>query len=180
MWQAGQSLAQQAVDLLRREFIGQLLHQLRVRARQDAVIQRLRVNTPLGELTLEILMTVDAQFGVIREVLEELEELDEKRAEVCVYHVAKVMVDHRGRVGQPRVVVTAVWILPALGAQHAGFLLSLTDNSTPSLPDHSRRYACVRSAVFAAPKPDHIKRLLLGIALNGADKARSRTFSLGT
>ena len=177
MWQAGQSLAQQAVDLLRREFIGQLLHQHRVRARQDAVIQRLRVNTPLGELTLEILMTVDAQFGVIREVLEEL---DEKRAEVCVYRVAIVMVDHHGRVGQPRVVVTAVWILPALGAQHAGFLLSLTDNSTPSLPDHSRRYACVRSAVFAAPKPNHFKRLLLGIALNGVDKARSRTFSLGT
>jgi hypothetical protein len=65
MWQSAQPLAQQPLDLLRREPIGQPLQQSGVCTRFDAVVERLERNPPLGELALQVLMPVDAELGVL-------------------------------------------------------------------------------------------------------------------
>ena len=72
--QPGQPLAQQRVDLLGRQAVGQPLHRLRVRAAQDAVVERFEPDAPFRQLALQILMTIDAKLRVVREVRTELEE----------------------------------------------------------------------------------------------------------
>ena len=66
--QPSQPFAQQLVDLLRRQPVGQPLHRLGVRAAQDAVVERLERDAPLRQLPLQILVPVDAQLGVVREI----------------------------------------------------------------------------------------------------------------
>ena len=63
--QAGQPLAQQRIDLPRRQPVGQPLQAFGVRAAQDAVVERLVGDAPLRQLPLEVLVSVDAQLGVV-------------------------------------------------------------------------------------------------------------------
>src|SRR5262249_31030290 len=63
MWQSAQPLAQQPLDLLRREPISQPLQQSGVCTRFDAVVEGLERNPPLGNLALQVLMPVDAELG---------------------------------------------------------------------------------------------------------------------
>ena len=63
--QTGQPLAQQRVDLVCRQAVGEPLHRRRVRAAQDAVVERLEPAAQLGQLPLQILVPVDAQLRVV-------------------------------------------------------------------------------------------------------------------
>ena len=68
MRQAHQPFAQQGVDLRRRQAVGQLLHESGVGAAENAVVQCLERHARLGQLPLQILVTVDAgEFRVVRE-----------------------------------------------------------------------------------------------------------------
>ena len=62
--QPGQPLAQQRIDLVCRQSVGEPLHRLGVRAAPDAVVERLERNAPLGQLPLQVLVPVDAQLRV--------------------------------------------------------------------------------------------------------------------
>ena len=62
MRQPPQPFAQQTIDLPRREFVAQPLHQLGIGTRLDAIVQRLEPHSALGQLSLEILVTVDAEL----------------------------------------------------------------------------------------------------------------------
>ena len=57
------------------------LHPLGVGAGHDAVVQRLERDPPLRELALDILVSVQAQLGIVGKVGAELQE---ERAEVLV------------------------------------------------------------------------------------------------
>src|SRR5580700_3807658 len=93
MRQAAQPPAQQSIDPVRRKPIAQLLHQLGVGARFDAVVERLEFNSALGQLALEVFVAVDAELGVVGKVGAELQE---ERSEVLVNAIEIVVVDHRG------------------------------------------------------------------------------------
>jgi hypothetical protein len=72
--QAGQPLAQQGVDLGGGQAVSQLLQALGVGAAQDAVVEGLEGDALLGQLPLDVLVAVDAELGVVREVGAELQE----------------------------------------------------------------------------------------------------------
>ena len=122
--QPSQPLAQQRVDLLGRQAVGQPLHRRGVRATQDAVVERLEPDAPLRQLPLQILVPVDAQLRVVGEVRTELQE---ERPEVVVDRVEVVMVHQCRRVDQPRVGGPGGRAPAALGALHARLLLRLAD-----------------------------------------------------
>ena len=121
--QARQPLAQQRVDPLRVQPFGQRPHGAGVPAAQDPVVERLERDAPLRELALQVLVPVDAQLRVVREVRAEL---DEQRAEVVVEDVHVVVVHHRRRRRQPRA-HAATGPLAPLRAQHPRLLLGLAD-----------------------------------------------------
>src|SRR5436190_6276435 len=100
MRQAAQPLAQQSIDPVRRKPIAQLLHQLGVGARFDAIVERLEFNSALGQLALEVFVAVDAELGVVGKVGAELQE---ERSEVLVNAIEIVVVDHRGGFHDPRI-----------------------------------------------------------------------------
>src|ERR1700675_831929 len=100
MRQALEPFAQQAIDLARREFVAQPLHQLGVGTGLDAVVQRLERHPTLGKLPLEILVAVDAELGIVGKVGAELQE---ERPEVLIDTVEIVVVDHRGGFHDPRI-----------------------------------------------------------------------------
>ena len=81
MRQTCQPLAQQRIDLGRRQAVAKLLQALGVGAGKDAVVQGLEGDAFLGQLPLDVFVAVDAQLGVVREVGAELQE---ERAEVFV------------------------------------------------------------------------------------------------
>src|SRR5262245_22160322 len=60
MGQPCQPFAEQSLDLVSREAVAKLLEPSRVHAGKDAVIQSLEGDSLLGQLSLDILMTVDA------------------------------------------------------------------------------------------------------------------------
>ena len=100
MWQSAQPLAQQPLDLLRREPIGYSLQQSEVCTRFDAVVEGLKRNPTLGKLALQVLMPVDAELGVVGKVLAELQK---ERPEVFVDAIEIVVVDHGRRLDDPRI-----------------------------------------------------------------------------
>ena len=122
--QALEPLAQQVVDALRRQRVGEILRQRRVGARQDAVVGRLEGDAALGQLALDVLVAVDAQPRRVREVRAELHE---HRPEVVVDQVEVVVVDHRRGGHQLDVVAAARLVDAALRAHHLGLLLRLAD-----------------------------------------------------
>ena len=122
--QALEPLAQQVVDPLRGQRVGEFLRQRRVGAGQEAVVERLEGDAALGELALDVLVAVDAQPRGVREVRGELEE---QRPEVVVDQVEVVVVDHRRGVHQLHVGAAARLVLPAHRAEHPALLLRLAD-----------------------------------------------------
>ena len=141
--QARQPLAQQGVDLRRVQAGGDAPHARRVGATQDAVVERLEGDALLGQLALEVLVAVDAQLGVVREVRAEL---DEQRPEVLVHEVHVVVVDHRRRRRQPRVGPRTGSSRRSVRTTRA-FSCALPMYSNPSVPANPRRYARVRSSL---------------------------------
>src|SRR5271157_2665662 len=73
LWREGvrdarQPLSEQCVDLVGRESIAELLQTSGVGAAQNAVVQGLEGYPFLGQLSLDILVAVDAELGVVGEV----------------------------------------------------------------------------------------------------------------
>jgi len=75
-------------------------------------------------LPLEILMPVEAEFGVVGDVRTELEE---ERAEVPVHGVDVVLVHQGRRLHQPGIGLARLGVVAALGAPHRGLLLRFAD-----------------------------------------------------
>src|SRR5262245_49209763 len=67
-------LAQESLDAMGRQSVGQGLHPPRVVAAQDPVGQFLIADTLLGELPFKILMAVEAKLGTVGKVRTGLEE----------------------------------------------------------------------------------------------------------
>src|SRR5262245_53236860 len=124
MWQSAQPLAQQPLDLLRREPIGQPLEQSGGCKRIDAVDEGLELNTALGKLALQVLMTVDAELSVVRKVRAELQK---ERPEVFVDPIEIVVVDHPSRVHNPGIGRARALTAATLGPHDAGLFLRLAD-----------------------------------------------------
>ena len=82
--QPGQPLARLRVDPRGRQAVGQSLHRRRVRAAQDAGVERVEPDAALRRLPLQVLLPVDAQLRVVREIGAELQE---QWPEVVVHHV---------------------------------------------------------------------------------------------
>ena len=166
--QAGQPLAQQRVDLPRRQLVGQPLQAFGVRAPQDAVVERLVGDAPFRQLPLEVLVPVDAQLGVVGEVRAELQE---ERAEVVVDGVEVELVDHRRRGGQPRVGVAGGGVVAAFGAYHLRLLLRLADveDALAAGPVAEVLPGTVVLALAAAERHD-LDPVAGGEALDGVDE----------
>jgi hypothetical protein len=58
------------VDLLGRQAVADLLRPGGVLTREQAVVQSLKADAPLGELLLEVLVAVDTELGVTRSLSE--------------------------------------------------------------------------------------------------------------
>src|SRR5438445_13060299 len=92
-------------------------------AGQDPVVQRLKGNWLAFQLALHVLVAVDAQLRVEREVRAELQE---ERAEVTIDGVEIVLIHHRRRAEEPSVRGSRLRVPPALRPEDRCFLLSLT------------------------------------------------------
>ena len=124
MWQQAQPFAQQAVDLLGRETIADLLQACRIDTTQNAVIERLKRDAFAGELSLGVFVTVEAQFGIERKVGAELQK---ERAEVAIHRVDVIVVHHRSGSHDPRIGQAGDRAPALLGAEHWRLFLSLAD-----------------------------------------------------
>jgi hypothetical protein len=81
MEQEVQPLAQQPVDLLGRQAVADLLQPPGVGATEHAIVERLIGDALTFQLTLGVLMAVEAQRGVIRKVGAKLEK---ERPEIVI------------------------------------------------------------------------------------------------
>src|SRR5499426_3151888 len=124
MWQPSQPLAQQPLDLLRREPICQPLQQSGVCTGLDAVVEGLERNPPLGKLALQVLMAVEAELGVVGKVRAELQK---ERPEVFVDAIEIEVVDHGGRLDDPRAGRTRALVAATLGPHDSGLFLRLAN-----------------------------------------------------
>src|SRR5579871_2154041 len=124
--QAGQPLAQQSVDFGTGQAVAQLLEALGIGTGKDAVVEGLEGNALLGQLAFDVLVAVNTELGVVREVGAELEE---ERAEVLVDAVKVKLVDHGRGAHDPGVRLARLGVLALLGAQDGGLLLSLADEA---------------------------------------------------
>ncbi len=166
--QPRQPLAHQRFNFLGRQAVGQRLHTSWVRARAQAIVQRLVGNAGAAQLALEVLMPVETELGGVREVRTELEE---ERAEVLVDAVEIVVVDHGGGAKQLRVAVSAMRPVPFGGAKSCRFLLGLANHHDP-FPARRTRHVRGDHIVFALPllKCEHRHLMRLGIPFNRCDK----------
>ena len=128
MGQQPQPLPQQRIDLVIREVVAELLQSSGVGAAQDAIVEGLKRDPFLGQLSLDVLVSVDAELGVIGEIGAEL---DEERAEVLVEAVEVVVVDHRRTSHDPGVGLPCVGIAALLGAKDGRLLLRLAHEDDP-------------------------------------------------
>ena len=100
------------------------MRQLRVGAGFDSVVERLERHAALGQLTLEVLVAVDTELGVVGKIGAELQE---ERPEVLIDAVEIIVVDHRGGFHDPRIGCPGGPALAPLGAHHPRLLLGLAD-----------------------------------------------------
>ena len=124
MRQLAEPFPQQPIDLLPRQAVAQSLHSLGVVARQDPVNQRLVADSAVRQLLLHIFVTVQAEFGVVREVRAEFQE---EGAKIPIHAVGVKVVDHGRGADQPGIGRSGLLIAPPLGAEHRRFLLRLAD-----------------------------------------------------
>ena len=160
--------AKQRVDLVCRQSVGEPLHRLGVRAAPDAVVERLERDAPLGQLPLQVLVPVDAQLRVVREVRTELQE---ERPEVVVDRVEVEVVHHRRRRDQPRIGGAGGRVVAALGAQHARLLLRLADVEHALAPGTVAQ-VLLRTVVLAlAPTERHdVDAVAFGVPVDRVDE----------
>src|SRR5258708_39738503 len=99
-------------------------------ARKNAVVEGLVGDTLLVELALYILMPVQAELGVIREVGAELQKEGTK---VLVHTIEVVMIHQGGGLHDPGVVLAGPGIAASLGSVDSALLLRLADEDNPFL-----------------------------------------------
>jgi len=156
------------VDLGSREAVAELLEPLRVGAAEDAVVQGLEGDPLLGQLALDVLVPVDTELGVVREVGADLEE---ERAEVLIEAVEVEVVDHRGAAHDPGVPLSRVGVAALLGAEDRRLLLSLA-HEDDSLSPGEVRVVFLGDVVLALTlgERDQGDLLLLDEALDRGDE----------
>ena len=123
-----------------RKFVANVLEKDRILARQKADVQPLKSNSTLVELTLGILITIDAQLGRVREVRAELEK---EQPEILVHAVEVEVIDHCGGTNDPRIKRSRVCPAPPLRSKHDGFFLAHPTKTTPWSP--LKRLRCSRA-----------------------------------
>ena len=123
-----QPLAQQAVDLLRRQAVADLLKPLGIGAAEHTIVERLIGDALPLQLTLGVFMAVEAQLGVIGKVSTKLEK---ERPKVIVDRIDVVVVHHRRRLDDPRIRPAGPRAVPLLGAEDRSLLLGLADKNDP-------------------------------------------------
>ena len=96
----------------------------RGRAGQDAVVQRLEGNALLGQLPLEVLVAIQTELGVVREIAAELQK---EGTEVVVHGIDVVLVDHGGGADQPGIRCASLRVIAPLGPHHGRPFLGLAD-----------------------------------------------------
>ena len=127
MWQAGQPLTQQRVDLLRSQSVADRLHRGEVIDRGERVVQSRMPDAGVGGLPLGPLVPVDTQPGVVGEVGAELEE---ERPEVGVHGIDVEVVDQPGGLDDPRISPT-LDVAALLGPKQHRLLLRAPDEQHP-------------------------------------------------
>jgi len=126
MGEEAQPLAQQAVDLVGRQAVADLLKPLRVGAAEHAIVERLIGDALSLQLTLGVFMAVETQLCIIGKVAAKLEK---ERPKIIIDGIDVVVIDHRRRLDDPRIRPAAMWATPFLGAEDRGLLLGLTDKN---------------------------------------------------
>jgi hypothetical protein len=150
------------------ELVGELLHRRRLGALGNAIVERLERDASSSKLTLEVLVTVEAELAVVREVGAEL---DEERTEVAIDAVEVVLVDHRGRLDEPRVALPAARIFATLGPDHRGALLRLADEENALLRSKLGQVALGDIVLALVPlEGDEVDALTFRESLDGLDE----------
>jgi hypothetical protein len=119
-----QPFAQQGVDTFGSETIGQGLGALGMGTTAQPVGQGLESDAFLGELAVDVLMTIEAEPATVGEVGAELQE---EQAEIGVHGVDVVLVDQRRGADDPGIRFSCLRIAPAFGTEGGDFLLSLAN-----------------------------------------------------
>jgi len=122
--------AEEPLDFLLVEAVGDGLGCGGVGAGQQAVVESLESNAAFGQLALEVFMAVDAELAAVGKVGTELEE---ERPEVLVDTVEVIEVDHRGGVIDPRDGALAIPEVLADGARHGRLFLGDANEDDPLL-----------------------------------------------
>jgi len=164
-----QPLADQALDLDGAKSVGDLLKPGGINAAQEAVVQGFVGDALLGQLALGVLVAVEVQLGVVREVGAELQE---EWSEVPVHAVEVVMVDHGRGADDPGVGLARFGMATLLRPEDGSLLLGLAHEDDPLLALEVGQ-VLGRDVVLALAllEEDDRDLMLLGEAVDGRDKA---------
>jgi hypothetical protein len=144
------------------------LKPLGIGATANAVVESFEDDAFLGYLALDVLVAVEAQLGVTREVRAEL---DEERTKVLVHAVEVVVVDHGGRFLQPGIAAAGTRVLLGDGADNGRSFLGLADKENPFAgAELAEVFACDLVLTMPPAKSDQVKALGLGELFDGSDK----------
>jgi len=121
-----QPLAQQAVDLFRREAVADILQLFWFGATEHAVVERLELNAFLCELAFGVFVAVETELGIEREVAAKLQE---ERTKIAVECVDVIMIHHRGGSYDPGIGLAGLRVVASFGPEHRCLLLSLSKDA---------------------------------------------------
>ena len=128
--QLRQPFTQQRIDLRCGQAVAHFLQAFRVCAREDAVVERLKGDAHFGELPFDVLMAVEAQLGVVREVGAELQK---ERTEVFIDAIEVELVHRHRTLDDPRILL-AVGGRAFLRAKDVGLLLRFAQKQDAFAP----------------------------------------------
>jgi hypothetical protein len=168
MGQAGQPAAQQLVDLLGPELFTDGLQPFRIGTGSEAVVQRL-VTSLLLELTLGILVTIQAQLGGEGKIGTKLQE---ERAEVLIHAIPVVVVDHGRGTNDPRIALTGLGVASLFGSEDGSlFLRFAKEHHALSLIEVAELFGHHLLLALSFLEQDQRDLVLLGKAFGGSDEA---------
>ena len=156
--QARQPLVEERLDRGRRQSVAERLQLLGRGTREDPVIQSLIRDPTRGELALDVLMPVETELGVVRDVGAELQE---DGPEVPIHAVEVVVVHHGGGADEPGIRPAGLRVATALGAEDWRLLLGLADDEDPlsaGEPGQGLGHHVVLSLTFLKGEQRHLVR----------------------
>src|SRR5712691_10596006 len=107
MREPAKPLPQEGVDLLCAEFVADPLEGSRVFAREDPVVECFVPDVAAFQLTLRVLVAVDAELHVVGKVGAELQE---ERTKVSVHDVEVVLIHHGRGAEEPGIGCSGLWV----------------------------------------------------------------------